>query len=48
MKMKWAVKRFVENQPGFTRHGEPVHDVPALAHLDRMDALPALWRGQSA
>lgn len=29
-------------------HGEPVHDVPALAHLDRMDALPALWRGQSA
>lgn len=26
MKMKWAVKRFVENQPGFTRHGEPVHE----------------------
>lgn len=29
-------------------HGEPVHEVPALAHLDRLDALPALWRGQGA
>ncbi len=27
-------------------HGEPVQQVPALAHLDRMDALPTLWRGQ--
>ena len=27
-------------------HGEPVHEVPALAHLDRLDALPTLWRGQ--
>ncbi|ODT88121.1 hypothetical protein [Phenylobacterium sp. SCN 70-31] len=26
MKQKWAIKRFVENKPGFTRHGEPVHE----------------------
>lgn len=26
-------------------HGEAVHEVPALAHLDRLDELPALWRG---
>jgi hypothetical protein len=26
MKEKWAIRRFVENKPGFTRHGEPVHE----------------------
>lgn len=25
MKEPWAIKRFIENQPGYTRHGEPVH-----------------------
>jgi phosphoglycolate phosphatase len=24
-------------------HGEPIEAVPALAHLDRLDALPAAW-----
>lgn len=26
MKEKWAVRRFVENKPGYTRNGEPVHE----------------------
>jgi hypothetical protein len=26
MKQPWAIRRFVENKPGYTRHGQPVHE----------------------